>query len=305
MSINFNFSHRIKYINCFSHTGNYGARPQYPANYGPAPTGQNNMPMGPGQYPNRSMPNQAPPHSQFPPYQQNWAPQGPQPPMNHIQGKGAPPPNATGSPRPINHLKQHLLHKGGYAGSQSPTPPQGPYANGPAMHPPMGPPQMHQSRMPGPTSMGPPASAPLHNSHGMDGPMPHEGPQDNGISSTGSTGPHQHPVTSLITTGPDGAPLDEASQQSTLSNTSAASIDDPQCSTPKSRKNDSYNQGHLTTPPNVGGPPHEDFEMGSPSPTWPRTPASPVFNSHTPVGDMITPQRATKVSLNETIDDEP
>lgn len=52
----------------------------------------------------------------------------------------------------------------------------------------------------------------------------------------------------------------------------AASGDDPQCSTPK-RKNDAYNQGHLATP---GGTPtmHDDFEMGSP--TWPRTPASPV-----------------------------
>lgn len=28
-------------------------------------------------------------------------------------------------------------------------------------------------------------------------------------------------ITSVITTGPDGAPIDEASQQSTLSNTSA------------------------------------------------------------------------------------
>jgi AT-rich interactive domain-containing protein 1 len=42
-------------------------------------------------------------------------------------------------------------------------------------------------------------------------------PQDNGIPPM-SGGPH--PVTSLITTGPDGAPLDEASQQSTISNTS-------------------------------------------------------------------------------------
>lgn len=249
--------------------------------------------MGPGQYGSRPLPNQAAPHSQFPPYQQNWGPQAPQPPMNHIQGKGAPPPNATGSPRPINHLKQHLLHKGGYGGAQSPTPPQGPYVNGPGMLPPMGPPQMHQ-RMPAPTSMGPPTSAPPHNSH-PDGPMPHEGPQDNGISSTGSTGPHQHPVTSIITTGPDGAPLDDASQQSTISNTSAASIDDPQCSTPKSRKNDSYSQSHLTTPPSAAATPHDDFEMGSPSPTWPRTPASPVFNSHTPAPEVATPQRSSKV----------
>lgn len=76
--------------------------------------------------------------------QQNWGPQGPQQGMNHIQGKGAPPPTAGGSPRPINQLKQHLaghlMHKGGYAGAQSPTPPQN--YNGPGMHSPMGPPQM-------------------------------------------------------------------------------------------------------------------------------------------------------------------
>lgn len=43
--------------------------------------------------------------------------------------------------------------------------------------------------------------------------------------------------------------------------------------------------------------PHgEDFEMGSPS--WPRTPASPVFNSH--AAAPVTPQdsyRTTKVKV--------
>lgn len=55
-----------------------------------------------------------------------------------------PAPNAApgGSPRPLNHLKQHLLHKGAY-GSQSPTSPQSFAVNGPpSMHQPMGPPQM-------------------------------------------------------------------------------------------------------------------------------------------------------------------
>lgn len=52
------------------------------------------------------------------------------------------------------------------------------------------------------------------------------GPQDNGLSSSGSNsgsgGVHgNHPVTSLVTTGPDGSLIDEASQQSTLSNASA------------------------------------------------------------------------------------
>lgn len=57
---------------------------------------------------------------------------------------------------------------------------------------------------------------------------------------------------------------------------STASIEDPQCSTPKSRKTESYNQGHLGPPSASPGAhaQHEDFEMGSPA--WQRTPASPV-----------------------------
>lgn len=54
------------------------------------------------------------------------------------------------------------------------------------------------------------------------------GPQDNGLSSSGSNsvsgggGAHgSHPVTSLVTTGPEGSLIDEASQQSTISNASA------------------------------------------------------------------------------------
>lgn len=79
--------------------------------------------------------------------------------------------------------------------------------------------------------MGPPSS-PLHspqtgpsniNNH-PEGSMQPDGPQDNGVSSTGLSGSSQHPVTSIITTGPDGAPLDDASQQSTLSNASAGKI---------------------------------------------------------------------------------
>lgn len=64
--------------------------------------------------------------------------------------------------------------------------------------------------------------------------------------------------------------------------TFAASADDPQCATPKSRKNDpSFNQSHLasaTASPgsggHAGGHSGEEFEMGSPN--WNRTPASPV-----------------------------
>lgn len=137
-------------------------------------------------------------------------------------------------------------------------------------------------------------------------------PQDNGL-------PPSHQVTSLVTTGPDGTPLDEASQQSTLSNTSIgenlqnmidgqfidfnlASGEDPQ-STPKSRKGE-MNYNHPMTPnqanasPGASGHPHsgEDFEMASPP--WPRTPASPVFNSHPPPATPTDSYRTTKVKVS-------
>lgn len=63
-----------------------------------------------------------------------------------------------------------------------------------------------------------------------------------------------------------------------------ASGEDPQCTTPKaSRKNDMVHYSHPTTPQNTVPSPgaasinsmHEDYGEIS-SPTWPRTPASPV-----------------------------
>ncbi|XP_055644200.1 trithorax group protein osa isoform X2 [Toxorhynchites rutilus septentrionalis] len=341
-----------------------GGQPGQPPPPGPPP---NSVAGGPGGYPGHRMPNHVggpPPHSQYPPhqpYQQGWGPPGPGPqgPGSHVNNhqqqqpvKGMPPtgvppspqqpnqaqsqqgpptggPPQSGSPRPLNYLKQHLQHKGGYGGAPSPTPPQG-YGNGPGMHPPMGPPH-HMGPPMGPTSMGPPSGTPPNqqgppgppssqqqvpqigpNSH-PDGslppqpPHPESGPiggHDNGVSSSGPGGV-PHPVTSLVTTGPDGAPLDEASQQSTLSNTSVASGEDPQCSTPKSRKGELYNQSHLTSTPTTASPgphnQHEDFEMKSPT-SWPRTPASPVFNSHVPPAE--TPFRSTKKSdsLNKLYD---
>lgn len=120
---------------------NYPTRPQYPANYGPAAGAQANAPhANQNQYPGRPMPNQGPPHQQYPGgYQPGWNAGAPgQPNMNHIPNKNGPAPPTGSSPRPLNHLKQHLLHKGGYGGSQSPTSPQN-FVNGP-MHQPMGPP---------------------------------------------------------------------------------------------------------------------------------------------------------------------
>ncbi|XP_055613391.1 trithorax group protein osa [Uranotaenia lowii] len=303
--------------------------PHQPYQQGWGPPGPG--PQGPGSHVNNHQQQQQP---------GKGMPPSPQQP-NQAQSQQGPPtggPPQSGSPRPLNYLKQHLQHKGNYGGAPSPTPPQG-YGNGPGMHPPMGPPH-HMGPPMGPTSMGPPSGTPPNqqgppgppgqqqppqhigpNSHpdGSVPPQPHHpesgplGSQDNGLSASGPGGIGlPHPVTSLVTTGPDGAPLDEASQQSTLSNTSVASGEDPQCSTPKSsRKGDPYNQSHLPGTPTTASPgphnQHEDFEMSSPAPSWPRTPASPVFNSH--VAPAETPFRSTKKSdsLNKLyeMDDKP
>lgn len=141
--------------------GSYSARPQYPGKIldalisilkiadcktnksigiaGGMPPHANHQ----NQYPGRPMPNQVPPppHQQFPGsyQQQTWNPASGQANLNHIPSKNGPSQTSGGSPRPLNQLKQHLLHKGGYG--QSPTSPQS-YVNGPGMHQPMGPPQM-------------------------------------------------------------------------------------------------------------------------------------------------------------------
>jgi hypothetical protein len=55
------------------------------------------------------------------------------------------------------------------------------------------------------------------------------------------------------------------------------------------------NQSNMSPGPNVlSHNNNEDFEIGSPP--WPRTPASPVFNSHTP---PVTQEsfRSTKVTV--------
>lgn len=314
--------------------GAYPARPpsnmQYP-NQGYGPTSQapptNSLP--PQQYTNRSVAPNHLPNSQFPPYQQSW----PGPTVssgNHIpssggKGNGPPPPQANspspGPPRPPHYLKQHLQHKMGFVNvppsmPPSPSPPQN-YHMGP---PPGG---HHHSGMGPPPSMGPPNMPPatsplLTNNHPHDGPMPPPSSTpnshhqmgsdllDNGITTTASgnlstnvTAASVGSVTSVVTTGPDGTPIDEGSQQSTLSNASAgwlpeilqmrikyptflASGEDPQCTTPKSRKNDMGHYSHPTTPQSTVPSPaasmnsmQEDYgDLNSPS--WPRTPASPV-----------------------------
>jgi len=62
-----------------------------------------------------------------------------------------------------------------------------------------------------------------------------------------------------------------------------ASGEDPQCTTPKSRKNDPYGQSHLAGANTSPGGPHVVHSVGPPSgedydspPNWSRTPTSPV-----------------------------
>lgn len=53
-----------------------------------------------------------------------------------------------------------------------------------------------------------------------EGASTHEAVHDNAAISNSN----HNPVTAIITTGPDGAPLDDASQQSTISNVSAGKL---------------------------------------------------------------------------------
>lgn len=125
-------------------TGAYPVRPPYPpGNYGSPPAAPNVNNANPSQFPGRVAQNQPPTAAPFGSnYQQAWPPSGMPANTSHPQNKGAPvPANSSGAPRPLNHLKQHLLHKGNYSGGQSPTSPQG-FANGPGLLQPMGPPQV-------------------------------------------------------------------------------------------------------------------------------------------------------------------
>ncbi|XP_030756463.1 trithorax group protein osa isoform X6 [Sitophilus oryzae] len=333
-----------------------GYSPRPPGNFGPAgqgyvpsgsqPPTSNSMP--PQQFPGRPGPPNHMQNSQFSPYQQPW-PSSPSPSQKSNtaggpngqnpsgpQGPGCPSPGP--NLRPPHYLKHHLQHKMGFAGvgpgsaPPSPGPPQNFHMGPPSGH--------HHSGMGPPPSMGPPNMPPssspmLTNNHPHEGPMPPPSSTpnshsqmvndmlDNGITTTpqGSINTHVSAasggsVTSVVTTGPDGTPIDEGSQQSTLSNASAASGEDPACpQTPKSnRKNDMGHYGHPTTPQNTVPSPgasmnsmHDDY--GDISPTWPRTPASPVsrhvFNSHVPPQDTYRSKKTDSLSKLYEMDESP
>lgn len=235
-----------------------------------------------------------------------------------VYGAGAPPPGMPMGPPPHG---PHHIHQGmGPPTSMGPPnmvpPPSLPAASSIGSGPPpasqagqTGPPLGIQQQLPNnhepgaPPMMPPPSSTP--NSHSMHSLQHGCEPQssdmlDSGITTTAGGSMMTHvtsaaggTVTSVVTTGPDGTTLDEGSQQSTLSNTSAASGEDHQCTTPKSRKNDLTGGGHYgshpATPQSTVPSPaaslnsmHEEYDMSSPS--WPRTPASPVS---TPIMDFV------------------
>ncbi|XP_014485250.1 PREDICTED: trithorax group protein osa isoform X3 [Dinoponera quadriceps] len=202
-----------------------------------------------------------------------------------VIGNMGPPASSMGPPPPSpNHISNQ----------PPPTSSAVPHLHTPAATPPLN----HEgSPMPPPstTPNSHPASAPTPTSHNSAD-LTAETSNDSGITTTASgtsainvISTSSGTVTSVITTGPDGTSLDEGSQQSTLSNASAASGEDP-AFTPKVRKEmmGGYHS-HPATPQSTVPSPgaasinsiHEEYsDMNSPG--WPRTPASPVFNSHVP-----------------------
>ncbi|XP_066588206.1 trithorax group protein osa [Prorops nasuta] len=202
-----------------------------------------------------------------------------------VIGNMGPPTSSMGPPPPSpNHI----------ANQPPPTSSAVSHMHTPAATPPLN----HEgSPMPPPstTPNSHPATTPTPTSHSTAD-LAAESSNDSGITTTATgtsainvTSTSSGTVTSVITTGPDGTSLDEGSQQSTLSNASAASGEDP-AFTPKVRKEMiSGYHSHPTTPQSTVPSPgaasinsiHEEYpDMNSPG--WPRTPASPVFNSHVP-----------------------
>ncbi|XP_015594992.1 trithorax group protein osa isoform X2 [Cephus cinctus] len=276
---------------------------QFPQGY-PPPT--NSQPPPNNQY-QPARPNNM---AQYPPYPHkmgfNNVPSGmpPSPGPPQVYGTGGGP----GMVPPGTSGLSAIGNMGPPASSMGPPPPSPNHVSSqppatssavPHPHPPAATPPLNHEGSP----MPPPSTTP--NSHPTPAPTPTshssaelstETSNDSGITTTASgtsainvTSTSSGTVTSVITTGPDGTSLDEGSQQSTLSNASAASGEDPAL-TPKARKEmiGTYHS-HPATPQSTVPSPgaasinsiHEEYPDMS-SPGWPRTPASPVFNSHVP-----------------------
>ncbi|XP_069990045.1 trithorax group protein osa isoform X1 [Penaeus vannamei] len=304
----------------------------YPQNFPPGgpqgPQGPQGPPssMPPGhQYPPRPPPNNHVPPSQpygYPPFgTQGWGgqtmnqgPPGPggmpssmMPGGPGMPGKGGPvqmpgqsnQPGASssgGGPRPhtpphTHYLKQHIQHKiSGYGATQM-------YPNGPGMP---GMPNSPQNNMPPPTSTPQPIT-------------PTSTPLESGDHSGSNTSVNNTNPPSI---GPDGNPVvDEASQQSTVSNTSAASGED-RSGTPKPHKDGpmggpggmpggmtggQHPPSHPPTPINSAPSPgaasmtsqQDEFENLN-SPGWPRSPSTQTVYANSqppPPPDIYRPSK--------------
>ncbi|XP_069169123.1 trithorax group protein osa isoform X7 [Procambarus clarkii] len=307
----------------------------YPQNFPPgAPQGSQGPPssMPPGhQYPPRPPHNNHVPPNQpygYPPFgTQGWGGQGinqgpPGPSMPGapgimpgapgMSGKGGPvqmpsqvgQPGASsvGGPRPhtpphtSHYIKQHIAKMGAYMGPQM-------YPNGPGMP---GMPGMPNSSRESPqNNMPPPTSTPQPQT-------PSSTPLDTGDHSGSNTTVNNSNPPSI---GPDGNPVvDEASQQSTVSNNSAASGED-RSGTPKPHKDGpmggsgmpggmpggQHPSSHPPTPINSAPSPGaasmnsqpDDFETVN-SPGWPRSPNTQTVYANSqppPPPDIYRPSK--------------
>ncbi|XP_028170333.1 trithorax group protein osa [Ostrinia furnacalis] len=216
----------------------------------------------------------------MPPRTSSSLPDGSGPPRPGGPG-GAPGPAPSPVPPPGAMVAQPYSHHAAYKTAHYPPQPYGypprnhhPYPYGYQPRPPPHPPQHYPPLKQQPRHMGPPT--PGGGGPGPEGAMP----PPTAPGEAHDNGPAA-PAIALVTTGPDGAPLDEGSQQSTLSNASAASGEEP-CGTPKGRGKD-YGASSAAPSPSPGGGSHssvhDDYDA---SPSWPRPPSSPVFNSHIP-----------------------
>ncbi|XP_015367259.1 PREDICTED: trithorax group protein osa-like isoform X5 [Diuraphis noxia] len=304
---------------------------QYPPGPPSQQQQQSQQPPSHQQVPYGSYPNQQPPvdrQQQQQPQQQPQIPQ--QPPQQPHAGLG----QTTSSPAsasppalpPVSQSQNAQQHS-----SPTPPPPQSqqqpPHQSPPHVHPqqhkspggyqtsvPIAPnsgPGNYLNSMP-PHSMGPPA--PVQSNTG-----PPMAPPNSSMMSVDHEVSQQQQslsgvVTSVVTTGPDGTAIDDASQQSTLSNASAASGDDSNCTTPKRKENMSGNMMYQQGMGGIMGPPcspaHDEYSNPEPmAPAWPRGPPShnPVFNSHIPPQNehVYRPKKHDSLSKLYEMDDNP
>ncbi|XP_015833018.2 trithorax group protein osa isoform X6 [Tribolium castaneum] len=297
---------------------------------GPTPTLnqllQSSNPMPPHRYQNSyGHPDQ--------PYNQGWPPQKPMPTY------GTPPPPPQPGVPPAPYRNQPTLSPA-YSGGSAPSPGYGEGRSGWAGPPVSG---QHGPGSPGPPNTTAPASQPSPQppiSHSPGPGLPpspqhqqQQQPQHQGFPNRPAqpTTPNAHAPDAADLSGGNSndssggpapgtpnsqgmrpTPSPTGSTGSRSMSPAVASGEDPQCTTPKSnRKNEMGHYSHPTTPQSTVPSPgaasmnsmHDDYEISSPS--WPRTPASPVFNSHVPPPDTYRSKKTDSLSKLYEMDDSP